>query len=124
MRQCLNNNLLSYDALGCAEHLRQWLHMRQPCRPEEAQILAIKYEHLWEQDTINAIKSFLQINTFELPPRKKRGRPVSELNSLETTIKQKYNLGTEDIPIYRAYDEARAIWEKALPFEYFNLRLR
>lgn len=120
--QTLEKNLLAYDALGCFRQLKDWLHKKvQPCDLQEAQILAIKYEHLWDAETILAIQEFLQLPAFDLPPKRERGRDSDELSAQEKSFKKRYNLGTEDEPIYRAYDKARKLWEKAAPFQFLKL---
>lgn len=120
--QTVKNNLLSYDALGCYKHLVCWLYETTPCfEPEQAQILAVKYENLWDPGTIQAIKTFLGIQVFELPPQYERGAKLEQLNPKETLFRSTYNLGTFEDPKYAAYDEARAVWEAAPPFQYFRL---
>jgi hypothetical protein len=120
--QTLENNLLSYDALNCYQHLVSWLHETQPTNRKKAQILAIKYEHLWEPKTIKAIKAFLDLEEFDLPPRRERGCKWEELSEQEIAFRNYYNLGTFEHPRYAAYDEARAIWEAAPPFQYLKLK--
>jgi hypothetical protein len=116
------DNLLSYDALGTYEHLKAWLHTRtRPTSPEKAQILAIKYEHLWDEETVQAIRKFLKIPHFHLPHREERGHSNGELFSQELAFKKIYNLGTETHPRYGAYDDARILWEKAPPFQYLKI---
>ncbi len=119
--QTKEKNLLAYDALGCEKQLEEWLHTKsQACCLQEAQILAIKFEYMWEAETIQAIQEFLQINAFEFPPKKERGYEKEELSNLEISLKKIYNLGTDENPIYRAYDAARDLWEKAPPFQFLK----
>jgi len=121
--QTETNNLLGYDALGCVKQLEEWLHNKtQPCDLQSAQILAIKFEHLWEPETAQAIKEFLQISSFKLPPRLERGYDAKALSSKELAFRKVYNLGTDEQPYYRAYDKARELWEQAPPFQFLNLR--
>jgi hypothetical protein len=116
----LENNLLTYDALGCFAHLETWLHDRtSPSTPEEAQVLAIKYENLWDPETVKAIREFLNLSEFFLPLYINRG--TFEQFPQEILFKQANNLGTEEHPIYPAYDRARVLWENAPPFEYLKI---
>lgn len=120
--QTIEDNLLSYDALGCYQHLEEWLHLQTtPCKVKEAQILAIKFENIWDPPTIQAIKEFLHIANFQLPPRRERGYEGDDLNEQEIEFRQKYNLGTSDQPNYAAYDKARIIWKNALPFQFLKI---
>lgn len=120
--QTIDDNLLSYDALGCYQHLEEWLHLRTtPCKPKEAQILAIKFENIWDPPTIQAIKEFLHIANFQLPLKRERGYEGDDLNQQEIEFRQKYNLGTPDQPHYAAYDMARIIWKNALPFQFLKI---
>lgn len=119
--QTVEDNLLSYDALGCYQHLVEWLYNTEPSESSKAQILAIKYENLWDLETVQAIKSFLKLDKFELPAKRERGYSSQELNPKELQFREIYNLGTEEVPIYRAYDHAREIWKNALPITYLEL---
>lgn len=121
--QTETHNLLAYDALGCAKQLEGWLHKNcQPCDQREAQVLAIKFENLWDPETIQAIKRFLRLKSFQLPPKRERGCDEEELLPEEMTFRSIYNVGTPDKPIYRAYDRARELWEHAPPFQYLKIR--
>lgn len=121
-QQTAENNLLSYDAFGTYEHLKVWLHTRtEPVDPEEAQILAVKYENLWDRATVQAMRKFLNIPNFTLPPKKARGREKEKLYSKEIQFRKMYNLGTKENPRYAAYDDARALWEYAPPFQYLKI---
>jgi len=114
------NNLLSYDALGTYEHLKVWLYTgTKPAKPSQAQILAIKYENLWEENTITAIRNFLGLPHFNLPPKRPRGH--KNLSSKELKFRELYNLGTKNHPRYAAYDDARRLWEQAPPFQYLRI---
>lgn len=120
--QTEEHNLLAYDALGCNIQLEEWLHNRvQPCRESEAQILAIKYEHLWDHETVQAIKEFLDLQTFQLPPKEERGCTDNDLRHQEVLFKKIYNLGTERDPRYQAYDDARELWKQAAALQYLKL---
>ncbi len=120
--QTEEQNLLTYDALGIAEHLKVWLYTGvTPVNVNQAQILAIKYENLWEEATVEAIKAFLNIPNFELPPYRPRGEKEERLLAKEIRFRQLYNLGTEQEPRYVAYDEARVLWEQAPPFQFFRI---
>lgn len=113
------NNLLSYDALGCNEHLQSWLQTKTiPCSMEEAQILGVKYENLWESES--DISKFLGFD-IQLPPKYQRGYQETQLSPLEQEIREKYNLGTMKEPRYAAYDEARNLWENAPSLRYLTL---
>lgn len=120
--QTEKNNLLSYDALGYGKQLQAWLHGKsQPSNSKDAQILALKYEHLWDPETIQAIKIFLNLQSFELPAKRTRGSDKDRLLSEETSFRSIYNLGTAEEPRYKAYDEARKLWEQALPFQFLRI---
>lgn len=120
--QTISHNLLCYDALGCAQHLAKWLHEESsPSTIEEAQILAIKYEHLWEEPTIEAIKSFLSLDVLELPEKKIRGYQPDQLTQEESIFRSAYNQGTFESPRYAAYDEARVLWDAAPPFQFLKI---
>lgn len=122
LNQTEEDNLLSYDGLGTYEHLKAWLYTEtQPSSRKEAQILAIKYEHLWDQATIQAIRKFLHNPSFQLPPQRARGREKEKLYAQEISFRKKYNLGTKANPRYAAYDEARLLWEQAPPFQYLKI---
>lgn len=120
-KQTINHNLLAYDALGCYQQLVAWLHSTIPAKKKKAQILAIKYENLWDSATIAAIKEFLRLDHFELPPKRERGSAKEELNPQEIIFRETYNKGTEKKPIYPAYDDAREIWKTAPAVQYLNL---
>lgn len=95
--QTEQDNLLSYDALGIYKHLKEWLFARTtPSSSKNAQILAIKYEYLWDDDTVQAIRNFLGIPSFKLPPYRPRGYQEGGLNPQEIKFKELYNLGTEN----------------------------
>lgn len=115
-------NLLAYDALGCGKQLEEWFYRKtQSCNLEQAQILAIKYENLWDRETCEAISEFLKVKAVELPPKKERGCNLEELSSKEKTFRELYNMGTDEGPIYHAYDVARKLWEQAPPFQFLKL---
>lgn len=117
------DNLLAYDALGCTKQLEAWLHEKsQPCGIQEAQILAIKYEHLWDPETTQAISDFLKLKSFKLPPKMERGRDPDELSDQEITFKKLYNVGTDREPIYHAYDRARELWKQAPPVQFLKIK--
>lgn len=118
--QTLEHNLLAYDALGITKQMRSWLQDTLICPVEEAQILAVKYEDLWKPRTIKAIELFLEIDHLEFPPYIPRG--YTELDENELEFRNCYNLGTWEEPIYSAYDEARILWEQALPFRFLKIR--
>jgi hypothetical protein len=120
--QTEQDNLLSYDALGTYVHIKEWLYQRtEPTSLEHAQILAIKYENLWDEKTVRAIRKFLHIPNFELPPKEERGHKEDELLPQEIAFRQIYNLGTPDNPRYAAYDDARVLWEQAPPFQFLKI---
>jgi hypothetical protein len=122
--QTEQDNLLSYDALGIHEHLKIWLYTQtKPTTLNNAQILAIKYENLWDDNTIEAIRKFLNIYHFKLPPKKTRGRHKKNDTFLpkEITFKKMYNLGTSTDPHYAAYAAAKVMWEEAPPFQFLQI---
>ncbi len=121
-RQTIENNLLAYDALGCTKQLFYWLHGKtKPCEFNQAQILAIKYENLWDETTQEAIRTFLGLDGFKLPEKKNRGQWES-LTEFEISAKTYHNKGTIDEPRYPAYASARALWENAPPLQYLLIK--
>jgi hypothetical protein len=122
-RQSLQHNLLSYDALGTGVHLQKWLFdWVVPVSKETAQIMAIKYEYLWDDATQEAIREFCALDHFQLPARKERGCEEKKMSSLERLFRRIYNEELKDPPEYKAYDHARKIWENAPPFQYLSQR--
>jgi hypothetical protein len=119
-QQTATHNLLSCDALGCYKHLVKWLKDTIPCQPQEARILAIKYESLWDPVVTQSIKDFLGIEKFILPPYKPRGSDAAALNPKEIEFRSLYNVGTPQDPKYKAYDRARALWESAPVIQYLK----
>ena len=120
--QTEHDNLLSYDALGIYQHLKMWLYTRtRPVDSKNAQILAIKYENLWEKKTVQAIRNFLNIHYFKLPPKRPRGYEQESLFPQEITFRNIYNLGTATEPQYAAYDDAKILWEAAPPFQFLQI---
>jgi hypothetical protein len=120
--QTEQDNLLSYDALGTYEHLKIWLYTHtRPATPKNAQILAIKYENLWDKSTIHAIRKFLNINHFKLPRKKARGYKKDLLFPKEVAFRKMYNLGTSTEPRYAAYAPAKVLWEQAPPFQFLQI---
>jgi hypothetical protein len=120
-KQTLKYNLLAYDALGVHEQLVEWIENKTKCELQDARILAIKYEDLWNPSVIQAIKNFLKIDNFNLPTYEPRGKTyLNKLKPKERKFRKAYNLGTVEQPHYKAYDKARAIWEKAPAFQYLK----
>lgn len=120
--QTEEENLLSYDALGNYKHLFAWLHTRTAPAPiKKAQILAIKFENLWDHATLIALRKFLNIPHLQLPSKEERGHTEDELLPQEIIFRNIYNLGTENQPRYQAYDKARAVWKKAPPFQFLRI---
>lgn len=123
-KQTEQDNLLSYDALGTYQHLKIWLYTQtKPTDPKHAQILAVKYENLWDDNTIQAIRNFLHLPNFQLPPKLPRGHKTN-LYSHEKSFRKIYNLGTVDNPRYAAYEDAKILWEQAPPFQYLRISSR
>lgn len=123
INQSKKHNLLNYDAFGCAKQLQSWLYKdTKKSSPQNAQVLAIKFEELWNPKTIAAIEQFLGIDKLQLPPLRERGYSGEELYPKEQQFRNLYNQGTEEEPIYPAYRVARALWKNAKPFEYFRLK--
>jgi hypothetical protein len=120
--QTYEDNLLSYDALGCHKQLMYWLFLTIPATKQDAQILAIKYENLWDIKTINKIKKFINSNKFEMPPKRERGYKDEELDKREIEFKNLYNLGSGDNPCYAAYNRARFLWKLAPKTQYLKLK--
>ncbi len=121
-QQTIDNNLLNYDALRITEHLNSWLHADVKLASiQNANILAIKFERLWDKETVQAIREFLNIPSFSLPPRKKRGH-YDHLFPNEAAFRKEHNLGTATKPLYEAYNEARELWEKAPSFQFLKLK--
>lgn len=120
--QTPDNNLLNYDAFRITEHLDAWLHQNvKPASMQNANILAIKFERLWDKETIQAIRDFLNLPNFSLPPRKKRGH-YDHLFPNEIAFRKQYNLGTPSKPQYAAYNEARKLWSDAPSFQFLKLK--
>lgn len=120
--QSISDNLLAYDALGCFDQLHHWLYKdTTPCSYNEAQILAIKYENLWDEATINQIRFFLKSRKFKMPKQLAR-REARELTEIEEEIINTYNQGTSSAPRYTAYDEARVLWESAPSYQYYKIK--
>jgi hypothetical protein len=120
--QTETENLLAYDALGYFEQLKCWFYDRTtPCELNEAQILAVKYEHLWEPATQQVIEDFLLFENLSLPPQRERGRKWEVLTEKERSFRTLYNTGTQQDPRYAAYDEARLLWESAPPFQFLYI---
>jgi hypothetical protein len=120
--QTEQHNLLAYDALGSTQQLACWLYCRTlPCDRKHAQILAVKYENLWEPATLQAIRDFLSFDDFALPPYIARGAKLEQLSVKERWFRTLYNLGTEEEPRYEAYDEARWFWKNAPPFQFLGI---
>lgn len=120
LMQTEEQNLLSYDALGCHQHLQKWFSLKH-ADLQNAQVLAIKYENLWDNETIQTLKEFLKTENLNLPKKIERGHNSSELNPVENSYRNLYNLGSFENPRYKAYDQARILWEKAPPYQYFSL---
>ncbi len=122
LHQTEQDNLLAYDALGINEQLKNWLYEKvKPSDDVHSQILAIKYENLWEDKTIKAIRLFLDIPAFKLPPKKTRGYSEKQLYGSEKAFRKIYNLGTDRDPRYAAYHESRILWDQAPPFQFLEL---
>lgn len=124
-KQTEEHNLLEFDALGYYRQLNDWLLLKTHksfTTPFESKILAIKYENLWDAETINAIKEFFGIDVFILPPKRKRGYQENELFPIEIACRNLYNRGTWENPIYSAYDEARLLWSSMPPFQFLMLK--
>lgn len=120
--QNISHNLLCYDALGYTQHLSKWLHEESvSINLEEAQILAIKYENLWDEETINALKMFLLLDELKLPEKLNRACWLNKMTYAEKQFREMYNLGTLKNPRYAAYDEARTLWELAPPFQFLKI---
>ncbi len=118
-------NVLTYDAFGIHKQLIQWLHQKttpDSRPPQGAQILALKYENLWDPNTIQTIKEFLNLQEFELPPRIERGYTLEEQDPREIDFIQTHNKGTPEHPRYAAYDPATEIWRNAPPIQLLKLK--
>lgn len=120
--QTITDNLLTYDALGCYQQLCHWLHLNtSPCKLHQAQILAIKYENLWDKRCVREIKRFLSCPKLKIPPKKARGQPKELKTEQEIQFINTYNQGTSSLPKYTAYNQARMLWEQAPPFQYLRI---
>lgn len=121
-QQTRENNLLSYDALGVAVQLREWLERSTtPCDCSAAQIMAIKYENLWDAMMITKIREFLGNDSFEMPVKMSRGKAKEDMDPQAAEFIAAYNLGSVEDPRYAAYDEARTLWEAAPPFQFLKI---
>lgn len=118
LQQTAEHNVLSYDALGYFEHLHQWLLLETNTSPQEARTLAIKYENLWDQETQEAICSFLQIDHLDIPPQETRGKFF--LLDQQKEFRAAHNIGSTKAPIYPAYAPATRIWRDSPPLSYFK----
>lgn len=112
-------NLLAYDALGIEKHLKQWFSLKRAATVEEANVLAIKYEHLWDEETVTMLSMFLGIKDLSLPEKKARGQYA--LFPIEREARALYNKGSVEDPRYEAYEGAKALWESAPPFQLLKL---
>lgn len=122
-QQTLECNLLMYDALGYERHITEWLFIfTESSTCSEAQILAIKYENLWDEKTQNAIKQFCSVPNLILPEKKQRGYGNEQLSELEALIRNFYNEGTLENPQYKTYDDSRKIWQEAPPFQFLKIK--
>jgi len=119
--QTESDNMLAYDALRITLHLKKWLIDLKRCPAKVANVMAVKYEHLWDKEVIEEMKKFLGISRILLPTKKMRGHSLHTLNEKERQMRLRYNLGTEKYPRYVAYDEARTIWMTAPPVLYLSL---
>lgn len=116
------NNLLSFDAFGTYKHLKCWLFTRtEPTSFSKAQILAVKYENLWDPETVAAIRKFLGLPNFSPQPFKPRGYSDRKLFPAEKKFRDLYNLGTRENPRYAAYEEAYLLWEQAPPYQFLRI---
>lgn len=121
--QTIASNLLAYDALGCLEQLKRWLFVdTKECEREEATILALKYENLWDSETLEQLRLFLGNSNFMIPKKRPRGLSRDQQTELEIEIIDTYNKGTSLYPKYSAYDGARALWEQAPPYNYLKVK--
>lgn len=121
LRQTLEDNLLAYDALGIGIHLKKWLiDSVTPVPQDEAEILAIKYENLWDAETQQALINFCSLTKWKMPEKIQRGYSNTDLYPLEIIFKDVYNEGTQDDPKYKAYAFARDIWQAAPPFQFLK----
>jgi len=121
--QTLEENMLTHDAFGTYEQLNAWLHTQTvPANPGEGNILAIKFENIWDKEVLREIRNFLDLPNFKLPKQRQRGKSDSSLFSNEKKFRKHHNLGTRDKPRYAAYDDARILWEQAPSFIYLNPR--
>lgn len=88
----------------------------------QTQILALKYENLWDPETIDAIRAFLNLDSFSLPSFRERGYDESQLSQREILFKKEYNLGTNKNPKYSAYNQARILWKRAPAFQFLEVK--
>lgn len=123
-KQTISNNLLCYDALGYGRQMNQWLVLKtvEANRPVDAQIMAIKYEDLWDPATIQGVIEFLGLESLPLPLQKARRYKDRANHPLQRMFIEHHNIGTDSDPIYQAYDEPRKLWEQAPAFQFLNLR--
>ncbi len=115
----LKQRLLQQDLYGYFVHLDCWLRRLPICDPEQANVLAIKYENLWEEESIKAIRFFLQDDSFQLPFYRPRGD--YELTAVEINARNAMNLGSKEHPRYKAYDDAWNIWNTTPSIQWSNL---
>ena len=121
--QTISNNLLCYDALGYGRQMNQWLVLKtvKADHPVDAQIMAIKYEDLWDPATIQGVMDFLGVESLPLPLQKDRRYKDRADHPAQRMFIERHNRGTDSDPIYQAYDEPRKLWAQAPAFQFLNL---
>ena len=109
-------NLFSRDVLGLTNQLERWLLTGTVAsNPQDANILVVKYEQLWEKATIKAMEQFLSL-PIKLPKKRERGK--YERPEKQKKIQTAWNKGSEKNPRYEAYDQARDIWANSPAFQF------
>jgi hypothetical protein len=118
----LLENILKLDLIGYGEQIKQWVYELENSDVTNAKVMAIKYENLWDEETLVNLANFLGIESVNLPEWKQRGDFHHELSFKERSLINTYNLGTTDHPKYQAYDFAYNLWESAPPFSFHTLK--
>lgn len=115
-------NLFKVDLLGLEKQLKDWVYNLEEANENEAKVMAIKYEKLWDDQTQKMIAKFLNVDEFKLPVQKSRGIFKNKLSKKEKRLLQQYNIGSVDNPYYEAYEVAYDLWKNAPDYSFHSLK--
>jgi hypothetical protein len=115
-------NILAADFIGYGEQIKEWVYNLEIADFSNATVMCIKYENLWDKNTLINLANFLGVDSVTLPEQKKRGAFFKDLSIQEVELINKYNIGTKNDPRYKAYDFAFDLWEAAPPFSFHILK--